>query len=244
MTETPRSTFRITGKDAHDFLQNLVTNDIESGPLVYAALLTPQGKYLADFFLVRMDKGFILDVAESHATALAQRLNMYRLRADVQIEPADIVVATGTGPAPEGSLPDPRIPDQAWRAYDGRASDDTDWAEFRVMFQIPQTGVELTQDTYILEAGFENLHGVDFKKGCYVGQEVTARMKHKTDLRKGLTRLSIQGEAPIGAEISSNGKRIGHVFTQAKGRALAHVRFDRITQDMVAGDARLSPEAD
>ncbi|WP_170366522.1 YgfZ/GcvT domain-containing protein [Ruegeria arenilitoris] len=238
-----RRILRLTGTDTDSFLQGLVTNDtrkLDDG-LVYAAILTPQGKYLADFFLKRDGDSVLLDVVEGMADALIKRLNMYKLRADVRIEETNLHLQRGTGPAPEGVLPDPRHPDMGWRAYSDapEADDGTDWDAIRVRYCIPETGIELTPDTYILEAGFEPLNGVDFKKGCYVGQEVTARMKHKTQLRKGLRVVAIDGAAPVGSEILSAGKPAGTLFTQSNGQAIAYLRLDRAGDDMQAGDARL-----
>ncbi|WP_170446706.1 CAF17-like 4Fe-4S cluster assembly/insertion protein YgfZ [Ruegeria arenilitoris] len=238
-----RRILRLTGTDTDSFLQGLVTNDtrkLDDG-LVYAAILTPQGKYLADFFLKRDGDSVLLDVVEGMADALIKRLNMYKLRADVRIEETNLHLQRGTGPAPEGALPDPRHPDMGWRAYSDapEADDGTDWDAIRVRYCIPETGIELTPDTYILEAGFEPINGVDFKKGCYVGQEVTARMKHKTQLRKGLRVVAIDGAAPVGSEILSAGKPAGTLFTQSNGQAIAYLRLDRAGDDMQAGDARL-----
>jgi tRNA-modifying protein YgfZ len=104
--------------------------------------------------------------------------------------------------------------------------------------------VELVPDeTYILEAGFERLHGVDFRKGCYVGQEVTARMKHKTELRKGLVQVRVEGEAPVGTEILADGKPAGTLYTQSGGLGIAHLRLDRAGGTMQAGDARVRMDA-
>ena len=105
-----RTLFQITGSDAHDFLQNLVSNDLSGidGGLIYAALLTPQGKYLADFFLTARDGAIVLDVASDLAPGLKQRLTMYKLRADVQIADSALSVSRGTGPAPDGALPTER----------------------------------------------------------------------------------------------------------------------------------------
>lgn len=237
-----RAVYRLTGSDAEAFLQGLITTDIKglSDGLIYTAILTPQGKYLADFFLLRDGGAVLLDVAESHAAGLIQRLNMYRLRADVAIAPTDMQVRRGTGPAPDGALGDPRHPDLGWRLYGGEGGDDaTDWDAIRVAHCIPETGIELTGDTFILEAGFERLNGVDFRKGCYVGQEVTARMKHKTQLRKGLAVVAVEGTAPPGTEITADGKPAGTLYTQSGGRGIAYLRFDRATGPMQAGDAVL-----
>ncbi|MEB8388235.1 folate-binding protein [Rhodobacteraceae bacterium KMM 6894] len=241
-----RAIYRITGTDADTFLQGLITTDIKglNDGLIYTAMLTPQGKYLADFFLMRDDQGILLDVAASHAAALIQRLNMYRLRADVTIVEIDMPLARGTGPAPDGALTDPRHPDMGWRLYGCTQGDDgTDWDAIRVAQCIPETGVELTPDTFILETGFERLHGVDFRKGCYVGQEVTARMKHKTELRKGLATVRVSGTADVGTEITSGGKPAGTLYTQAGGQGIAYLRFDRATGPMQAGDATVTYDA-
>lgn len=241
MSHIARTVFTVSGPDAASFLQNLVTNDVTAGPIVYAALLTPQGKFLCDFFLVNSETGFLLDVAESHAAGLMQRLNMYKLRSDVAINPSDLFVSISTSETNGKSLPDPRVPNVLFRHYGTDQSTSKNYDDIRVKHSLPETGIELTPDTYILEAGFERLNGVDFKKGCYVGQEVTARMKHKTELKKGLTQLRIAGSAQIGTNITYNGKTVGQVYSQSNGLALAHVRFDRVAEYMQAGEAVLSP---
>ncbi len=238
-----RKIYNITGSDAEPFLQNLVTNDLSKmgDGLLYTALLTPQGKYLADFFLFRRDVTIHLDVDDSLAEGLAKRLSMYRLRADVAISQSELKVFCGTGPMPNGALADPRHDAMGWRLYGEAEGDDgTDFDAIRVSHCIPQTSVELTPETFILEAGFERLSGVDFRKGCYVGQEVTARMKHKTELRKGLVSVGVDGAAPVGTEIKSGGKSAGTIFTQSGKRAIAYLRFDRAGDDMTAGDAKVS----
>ena len=240
-----RHILHITGPDTEHFLQGLITNDyarLRDG-LVYAAILTPQGKYLADFFLVPQEDGVLLDVDETLAPALVTRLNMYKLRANVTIAETALHLHRGTGETPTDGFTDPRHPALGWRAYraEAAAEDSTDWDAIRVAHCIPETGMELTPDTYILEAGFERLHGVDFRKGCYVGQEVTARMKHKTELRKGLTTVRLEGPAPApGTAIERDGRAIGTLFTSSGNRAIAHLRFDRAGPDMVAGEARVS----
>lgn len=238
-----RTVLSISGENRVSFLQGLVTNDVERAKdgIIYAALLTPQGKFIADFFVFGEPDRLLIDVATSHAPTLAQRLIMYRLRAAIDIQETDLIVSRGTGPAPKGALPDPRHPDLGWRAYgDQDVSDDTDWDALRVALMIPETGTELTNDTYVLEAGFEGLHGVDFKKGCYVGQEIVARMKHKTELKKGLAQVSIAGIAAPGDAITNDGKPAGTLHTVAGDKGLAYLRFDRATGPMQAGDATLT----
>ena len=219
-----RTLLRVSGADRIRFLHGLLTRDVPETGLGYAALLSPQGKYLADFLTFREDDAVFLDVAAALAPALAKRLAMYRLRADVAVAPTDRPVAAGTGAPPDGALPDPR-PGMGWRHYGGAASDGTDWDAVRVEHIVPEAGAELIPDeSYILEMGFERLGGVDFRKGCYVGQEVTARMKHKAELRKGLARVT---GAVAPGPLTNAGREAGTVHTVSGDRALAYLRFDR-----------------
>ncbi len=236
-----RTVLRIGGSDAHSFLKGLVTRDAGDG-LTYSALLTPQGKYLADFFLLDRGDDVLLDVKIACAPVLAQRLSIYRLRADVVIEEAGLAVTRGLGDVPEGAYPDPRDASLGWRAYGEEGGEPTiDWDALRVAACVPETGVELVpNETYILEADFDRLSGVDHRKGCYVGQEVTARMKHKTELKKGFVTVKVDGAAPVGTEIVSDGKLAGTLYTQAGGTGIAYLRFDRAKGVMLAGDAQVT----
>jgi folate-binding protein YgfZ len=239
-----RAVLQITGEDRTQFLQGLVSNDVRKldQGLVYAALLNPQGKYLADFFMVPAAEAILIDVHRDLAKGLAQRLAMYKLRAKVEIAESPLLVRRGLGKAPEGAFSDPRHTALGWRLYSEEpgGAPSIDWDAVRVAHCIPETGRELGSETYILEAGFERLHGVDFRKGCYVGQEVTARMKHKTELRKGLATIDIEGAAQEGAEITRGGRPAGVLHTRAGDRAIAYLRFDRAGPDMQAADATLS----
>jgi len=240
-----RRVFEITGSERIKFLQGLVSNNVQEGnaELIYAALLTPQGKYLADFFLKIEAERVLLDADAAQADDLIKRLSMYKLRADVALNEPGLFVHLGLGDAPEDGLCDPRAPGLGWRAY--RAAPDTgeaqDWDALRVAHGIPAAGAELiANDSYILEMGFERLNGVDFRKGCYVGQEVTARMKHKTELRKGLVRVALDGIGAPGTPITRDGKPVGTLHTVAGDRALAYLRHDRAGPGMRAGEAGVS----
>ena len=238
-----RKLLRVSGKHRAEFLQGLVTNDVKKlkDGLVYAALLTPQGKYLADFLLVPHSDAILIDVAEPQAAGLLQRLTMYKLRADVAIEATDLIVSRGVSQMPDGAFADPRADGLGWRAYgNDDVSEQVDWLALYVSLGIPQAGQELGPDSFILEMDFERLNGVDFKKGCYVGQEVTARMKHKTELRKGLATVMVDGNSQVGAEITADGKPAGTLHTIAGNQALAYLRFDRAKGQMQAGDAKIT----
>lgn len=239
-----RHIFRLSGADTISFLQGLVTNDVSklNKGLVYAALLTPQGKYMSDFFLVPDGDAVLLDADASQAEMLRTRLGMYKLRADVTIEDTGLHMHRGLGDAPVDGFADPRHTALGWRAYrDHPLEDDAvDWTALRVEHLVPETGSELTPDTFILETCFEAINGVDFRKGCYVGQEVTARMKHKTTLRKGLAQVSVSGEAEPGTDILKDGKPAGRLLSRAGDQAIAYLRFDRASGPMQAGDATVT----
>lgn len=234
-----RQVIAVTGADRLSFLQGLVSNDVGPNGLAYAALLSPQGKYLADFFLWQDGAMVFLDAKAEQAPALLQRLSMYKLRADVVLEAVEMPVYRGRGDAPKGALGDPRGASLGWRYYGALDAEPAgvDWDALRVAVCVPEAGVELQpNDSYILEMGFERLNGVDFKKGCYVGQEVTARMKHKTELKKGLVVVSFDGggPVPVGTEILSGGKTAGAVYTQSSGKGLAYLNFTRATGALTA----------
>lgn len=242
-----RTIWRLTGRDGLGFLQGVVSNDVTAlarrPGMVWAALLSPQGKYLADFFVIRRagdpEGTLLIDIDSRLAPGTLRRLTLYRLRADVQIREAGLLARRGTGTPPPGALPDPRHPALGWRAWHDLpgAPPALDWAALRVELMVPEYPEDLIpDDSYLLEMGFERLHGVDFRKGCYVGQEVTARMKHKTDLRKGLVRLRLEGPAEPGTALTlPDGREAGRLGTVAGGRALAHLRMDRAEGPLRAG---------
>lgn len=241
-----RTVTALSGADALTFLQGIVSNDVlplgRADGLVWTALLTPQGKYLADFFVGRRGEALFLDLPASLAPMVLQRLAMYRLRADVRWHDTGWPVGRGLGAAPQGALPDPRHPALGWRSYGMPTQPGTtDWLALRVAHLIPETGLELIpNETYLLEAGFERLNGVDFRKGCYVGQEVTARMKHKTELRKGLALVRLSGPAEPGTPIlAGDEKEAGTLMSRAGDQAIAYLRYDRATPAMKAGTAEV-----
>src|SRR5690606_18321098 len=126
-----RRIIRLSGEDRVDFLQGLVTNDVTRAPC-WAALLTPQGKYLADFLVVPQGDALLIDIHADLAEDLIRRLTLYKLRSKVSLEPVAMTVARGTGPAPEGAIPDPRHEALGWRLYGGTGEDGSDWDAIRV----------------------------------------------------------------------------------------------------------------
>ena len=242
-----RTILCISGPDAKSFLQNLVTNDVAKlkNNIVYAALLTPQGKLFSDFFLVDSKKGILIDVHSKLGDPLLKTLNLYKLRAEIKIEKIDLKVSTGIDNKPPKAFDDPRNPNMGWRYYSSEdlSQKNIDWEKLRVQNLVPEFGKELSSDSYILEYGFERLNGVDFKKGCYVGQEVTARMKHKSKLRKGLAIVETAEKVPFDTPIYVNDKMIGKVLSSSENQALAYLRFDFVSQDMRAGKVKITYHA-
>ena len=243
MAKQFRKVVSVSGSDRHGFLQGLISNDIErlKDGLIYAALLTPQGKYLFDFFLFEREHAVMVDVASDRSLQLVEALNFYKLRQSVEIELSDVPVQLGLERTPPDAFADPRCRSLGWRYYGNSRmhGGDIDWDAIRVEHCIPESGIELQPNaTYILEAEFERLNGVDFHKGCFVGQEVTARMKHKSQRKKGLATVSVEGDAARGAELRSDGRLVGNLFTRSGDKAIAFLRFDRIGDaPLVAGDS-------
>ena len=240
---TERKVLCISGKDIKNFLQDLISNDITKADkgLMYAALLGPNGKFLFDFFLFSKDNCFFLDCHTVAAEALCQRLLLYRLRKDVTITSTDLSVSCGIKNNPKDAVLDPRHPGMGWRHYGKRLDvEHVDWTALRIKLGIPMFEKELLSSSYILEMRFEQLNGVDFKKGCYIGQEITARMKHKTKLRKGMARAKLSKDVPLHTRITSEGKDIGFVCSQSNGEALVYVRFEKIGGTLFADDAEVT----
>lgn len=239
---TARTVLTITGAHRVDFLQSLITNDVlrADGAIIYAALLTPQGKFIADFFVIGQSDRLLIDVDSVVAPNLFQRLSMYRLRADIQINETGLIVSRGLDARPEGAFDDPRHKALGWRHYGEHdiSVGTTQWQAIEIANLIPTTGVDLTPDTYILEANFEAINGVDFKKGCFVGQEIVARMKHKVTLKKGLRRVIIEGKAVTGDVITSGNKPAGTLHSVYGNEGIAYLRFDR-TDGMITQKASL-----
>jgi folate-binding protein YgfZ len=212
-----RTILCVSGPDAKSFLQNLVTNDVTklNNNIIYSALLTPQGKLVADFFLIDSGQDILIDVNAEVSNTLLKLLSLYKLRAEIGIEKTDLKVSTGIKNKPQKGFMDPRHPQMGWRHYsnDDLSERNIDWGKLRIENLIPEFGKELSKDSYILEYGFESLNGVDFKKGCYVGQENTARIKLKNKLSKRLFPINvIKGELTEGESIYYNENEIGKVL--------------------------------
>jgi folate-binding protein YgfZ len=247
-----RGVLRVSGADATNFLQGLLTNDVENlavGAARYAALLTPQGKVLFDFLVVREETAFLLDCPADLTAALAKRLGFYRLRAKVTIDDAsaelavaaslDGMVAPGQGWL---SFADPRDARLGFRIIAPRAAladkaAAVDYEARRIALGIPKGGIDFAYgDIFPHDANMDLLHGLDFEKGCYVGQEVVSRMRHRAALRKRVVRVRVIGQAPApGTPVLDGELNVGTIGSAAGGIALAQMRLDRIEDARAAG---------
>ncbi len=263
-----RGVLHVAGEAAHGFLDGLITSDVDNaqpGKPIFAALLTPQGKILFDFFVhvaPESETGFYLDCRRGMLPELAKRLKFYRLRAKVTLDERtdDLVVLAGWGDAaiPEPALaagPDPRLAALGWRAImmagDAPAGDATpqDYVAHRMALGMPEGGADYGfGETFPHEALMDHNSGVDFAKGCYVGQEVVSRMQHRGTARTRIVPVeALSGDLPeAGTDITAGGKVIGTCVSVLQGRAMAKLRLDRITDALEtgavleAGEARLA----
>ena len=275
-----RAVIAVAGADAHGFLQGLVTNDVDRvapDRAIYAALLTPQGRYLFDFFIVEIDGTLHLDCEAARRDELLRRLAMYRLRAKVSLASADglaTIAAFGEGAVDALGLAenagvarrfaggvayvDPRNakagvrvlapPDAARAALEAAGFRDgqfSDYDTMRIAAGLPDSGRDMVAErALLLELGFEALNGVDFEKGCYVGQEVTTRMKRRDLVKKLLMPVMIEGRAPEpGTKILRGDVEAGELRSSGDGAGLALLRLDMVDGGvaLTAGEARIVP---
>lgn len=264
-----RAVIAVTGPDAKSFLNGLLTQEIETlaaGELRFAGLLTPQGRLLYDLFVAGTDEGVLLDVAAQHRDAILTRLTMYRLRAKVEIassalgvfvkfpahpgegrdpdhKTADAQDESGsTGRADGGACADPRLPALGARFYaDAQPTTATedDYDARRLALGVPGPADWGSDKTYPIEADFDLLAGIDFKKGCFVGQETTSRMKRRGTIKNRMLAIVFDGPPPaFGAEVLAGELRAGEVLSGRDGRAMALLRLDRIEGADLTVDGR------
>jgi tRNA-modifying protein YgfZ len=259
-----RGVVKVAGDGARNFLHGLVTADIlnlKVGEARFGALLTPQGKIIADFIVAeapaRDGGGFFLDVPRAQAVALVDRLNLYKLRAKVLIEDLSEILTVlaawnGKAVAASGlSYPDPRLPELGIRVMlpphlaapaaaelGATLVDAKEYEAHRIGLGVPRGGVDFSYgDAFPHEADMDQLAGVDFEKGCYVGQEVVSRMEHRGTARTRAVPISFDGDAPpAGAAIVAGNRQLGHLGSTATGHGIALVRLDRVADALAHGE--------
>jgi folate-binding protein YgfZ len=235
-----RAVVALGGPDWRDFLQNLITQDVATlapGEIRFGALLTPQGRLLYDLFAHGREDGCLIDCEADHREALVQRLAMYRLRAKVTIAPDDapVLALWGGEAAPEGWARDPRLAALGWRGIGiepppgAIAVDEAAYEAHRLALGVPGPADYGSEKTYPIEADFDLLAGIDFRKGCFVGQETTSRMKRRGQIRNRMVPIAFDGEPPaFGAELLAGQLRAGEALGAHGGRAMALLRLDRL----------------
>ncbi|MFC4351103.1 YgfZ/GcvT domain-containing protein [Fodinicurvata halophila] len=278
-----RGLLSLSGNDLRDFLQGIVTNDVNrvtAEQAIWAAFLTPQGKYLHDFFIAQPSQGtFWLDIEAARRQDLMKRLKIYKLRSQVEMADLseDFEVHALYGEIPEHvSLPDqagasrpigegillrdPRHADVGLRLIAPRAKsaellkelgtapgERDDYESRRIALGIPDGSRDMEiEKAVLLENGFDELGGVDWQKGCFMGQELTARTKYRGLVKKRLLPVEVEGPLPeVGSTVTLNGKQVGQIRSSANGHALALLRLDTFkneeTPELQSGEARLTP---
>ena len=258
-----RGIVKVSGEDARKFLDGLVTTNVElvkPGLGRFGALLTPQGKIIADFLVTEAPEahggGFVFDVPLALAQAFATKLGFYKLRAKVTVENLSsqlgvLAVWDGTPSVkPDLAFEDPRDPQLGWRivvpddlveetaaAIGAEVSDSDAYEAHRIACGVPRGGIDFIYgDAFPHETNMDRLHGVDFDKGCYVGQEVVSRMQHRGTARTRTVRIRLEGPVPeIGLPVTAGDKSVGTMGSSANGLGLALLRTDRVSDALDAG---------
>lgn len=271
---TDRAIIRITGEDSRTFLQGLISNDInhaDGTAGIYAALLTPQGKYLADFFIVADGADLLVDCRAEDLQELVKKLTMFKLRSKASLEDVSAEYSVhalfGDGAAdvlPDGTqtktgdgvilYADPRLAEAgvrviAPRDWDaavlgGDAAPESEYQRHRIALGLPEAPLDLEKEkSILLESGFDELSGVDWKKGCYMGQELTARTKYRGLIKKRLVPVRLDGTAEPGTDVMQDGKVVGDVRSVSGDMGIAMLRLAAIEKgaELAAGDASLTP---
>lgn len=232
---TGRAVISVRGPEAGHFLHNLLTADIDhlgDGQAAYAALLTPQGKILFDMMVLRDGEGYLIDCAASQRADLLKRLAMYKLRAKVEFAACDDLAA-GVSPVEiAGGYPDPRGLEIGWRFFGKAESAAQGYDAARIAAGLADSDADLGSGEFFPhEANLDQLGGVSFRKGCYVGQEVVSRMEHRGTARSRILPVMVDGPMPPkGTDIRSGEKQVGTLLSSAGGQALALIRLDRLAE--------------
>lgn len=260
---TDRGVVKVTGEDARNFLNGLVTTDtdkLKPGLGRFGALLTPQGKIVVDFLITEAPAGhgggFLIDLPRALAQGLADKLKFYKLRAKVTVENLSddlgVLAAWDGTPAaqPDLAFTDPRderlgvrilipadLKEKLAELIGAELVDAADYEAHRIAIGVPRGGLDFMYgDAFPHETNMDRLAGVDFDKGCYVGQEVVSRMQHRGTARTRSVKLLLDGLSPeIGVSILAGDKSVGTMGSSAQGKGIALVRIDRVADALDAG---------
>ena len=242
--------FKISGKDSETFIQNLITNDIQkciNGSIIYSCLLTPQGKFLADFFIFNINVNYFFETNEKFYKNLLSRLKIYKLRSDIQIEEVNefysySIFNMNYEANSNFLLNDPRnsnigkklILNNKIKISDSNIEEisEIEYHEILIANTIPYSPFDILENkSLLLENNFDNLNAIDWDKGCYVGQEITARMKYRGLLKKKLYPLRLKvGNILVGDELIINNQKIGSVVSIANSNIFALLNINFINE--------------
>ncbi len=250
-----RGVVELHGADRVAFLNGLVSNDVAKalpGQAVWAAMLSPQGRYLTDFFIFADDDRLLIDAPRDAIPELIKRLRRFVLRADVRLDDASgrwFVHAAWAGMPPPVPVtaPDPRLQAAGYRMLSASPlaanADAADYAAHRIGLGLPDGPPDLEPDkTLLLEAGFDELNGVDWTKGCYMGQELTARTKYRGLVKRRLLPVALAGDVAPGSPVLAEGAEIGTIRSAAGGQALAMLRTDALAKPLTAAGLTVTPQ--
>lgn len=231
VTLRPRTVLRLSGDGMRDWLGNLLTNTLD-GTVTFAALLTPQGKIIADMFVTDRDDHLLIDTPVAMGELLRKRLMMYRLRAPITIEDVSKThfVHALWGDAADDGNPDPRLGALGNRLITDYCIEGSgDYDAHRLMLGVPDSEWDFgSSTTFPMDTCMDQLNGVNYSKGCFVGQEVVSRMKRRSDVRKRMKTLRLGGSAECGDPLKLDERTVGHVLHVHGDLAMALVRVDRI----------------
>ncbi len=259
-----RGVVEVAGPDAAKLLQGVITNDMDAlsqpGRALHSGLLSPQGKILFDFFVVRHGDGYLIDIDRASIEAFLKRLTLYKLRAEVTLGDVSDTYATAAvwdcdpedvvGGVNCAAFPDPRLGELGMRLVTQVAPNaalhvspsmctPADYTARRIQFGVPEAGKDFALgDTFPHEALYDQLHGVSFKKGCFVGQEVVSRMQHRGTARRRIVKVHGDGELPeSGSDVLAGEAKIGSLGSVSGRDGLAMLRLDRVAEALNKGVA-------
>ncbi|MEP3653306.1 MAG: folate-binding protein [Litorimonas sp.] len=236
-----RTVFRLSGEGVSDWLSGLTTNSIEEN-ITFAALLTPQGKIIADFFIYKDGEDLLLETATKFAEGLHKRLRMYRLRAPIEIAETDLHVYAVWDEEDMQGHPDPRHASLGNRVVTETPMLETaDYDSHRLSLGVPDSEWDFeTQQVFPADANMDLLNGVNFSKGCFVGQEVVSRMKRMTTVKKRMRGIITDENAKAGDRVLSGERVIGDILHTNGNSGIAMIRLDRLRaaeHDLTLNDA-------
>ena len=251
--------FRVSGEDSITFIQNLITNDInkcKNNDIVYSCLLSPQGKFLADFFIFKNDDSFYFETDKKYYKNLINKLNIYKLRSNIDIKEVENIFSYSifnfsynfdslvqNNDPRNLSLGKKVILSNKILLNDNNLKqiNENEYHEILIKNSTPYSHLDMVENkSLLLENNFDNINAIDWDKGCYVGQEITARMKYRSLLKKKIYPMKIiKGDISIGNELIIDGKKIGYIISKANSYIFALLNIEFVNM-MVKNNSKIN----